>query len=222
MPDYTIDFSRTSRPAEPDGRLDAPAFHRNAEPIWSVLGPFLADKTGDVLEIGSGTGQHAAAFAPRVPDLTWWPSDLADSHLASIAAWRAHTGAANLRPPIRLDLTAPDWELAARGLPEQFTAMMCANVLHISPWAASEGLLSGAARHLRPDGWLFVYGPFKRDGRHTADSNAAFDASLRQGNPDWGVRDTADLAALAARVGLRLDDCIAMPSNNFVLTFAPV
>jgi SAM-dependent methyltransferase len=219
MPDYVVEFGRIGAPL-PDGRLDAPAFHRNAEPIWSALAPFLAGLTSDLLDIGSGTGQHAAAFAPRVPALTWWPSDIAASHLASIDAWRVHSGAANLRPPVKIDLTAPDWDLGPRGLPTKFAAIFCANVLHIAPWAAAEGLLTGAARHLRADGRLFVYGPFKRDGHFTADSNAAFDLSLRQGNPEWGVRDTADLAALAARVGLRLADCIAMPANNFILVFA--
>ena len=127
--------------------------------------------------------------------------------------------------PVRLDASAPDWRLSALGLPSTFAAMFCANVIHIAPWAVAEGLLAGAGRHLAAGGRLFLYGPFKRDGQHNAPSNAAFDASLRSQNPDWGVRDTADLRALAATNGLRFVELVEMPSNNAdsdVRTLAPV
>jgi SAM-dependent methyltransferase len=220
MPDFVVEFGKTGRPPEADGRLDAPAFHRNHGPIWSVLGKFLQGKTGDVLEIGSGTGQHVVAFAAESPDIVWWPSDCNDKHLESIAAWRSYAQLANVREPTRIDLMKPSWALNNQaGAPKCFVAMLCINVLHISPWRVSENLLGGAARYLAPDGWLCVYGPFMRNGTHTAPSNAAFDASLRGNDPSWGVRDTRDLSELAESVGLRLDQIVDMPANNFVLTF---
>ena len=143
-----------------------------------------------------------------MPAITWWPTDLNDNHLRSIAAWRAHARLGNVKAPVRLDASAADWRLAALGLPSTFIAIFCANVIHISPWAVAEGLFAGAGRHLAADGRLFLYGPFKRDGQHNAPSNAAFDESLRRQNPEWGVRDIADLRALGAANGLRLvADC---------------
>ena len=220
MPDYVVEFGKIGRPPEPDGRLDAPAFHRNHRPIWSVLGKFLQDKTGDVLEIGSGTGQHTVSFAAESPGIVWWPSDYNDRHLESIAAWRSYAQLANVREPMRIDLMEPNWALNnLAGAPKSFVAMLCINVLHIAPWCVSENLLGYAARYLTPDGWLCVYGPFMRNGMHTAPSNAAFDASLRSKDPSWGVRDTRDLSELAKSVGLHLDRIVDMPANNFVLTF---
>ena len=169
--------------------------------------------------IGSGTGQHAVALASRLPSITWWPTDFNDKHRRSSAAWRNHTRLGNVTEPVGLDAGAADWRLPALGLPSEFVAIFCANVIHISPWAAAEGLFAGAARHLTAAGRLFLYGPFKRDGRHNAPSNAAFDESLRRQNPEWGVRDTADLRALAAANGLRLAQLSEMPSNNAILTF---
>jgi hypothetical protein len=221
MAEYVVEFGKDGRPAEPDGRLDAAAFHRNHEAIWTALAPFLAGKSGDVVETGSGTGQHVVDFARRTPEITWWPSDLNERHLKSIAAWRAHAGLANVRPPLRIDLSDPAWcpELHDGSGPGKLLAVFCANVVHIAPWRVAEGLFAGAAARLRPEGRLFVYGPFRRDGAHTAPSNAAFDASLRQGNPEWGVRDTAELAALAERNGLTLAAIVEMPANNFILRF---
>jgi SAM-dependent methyltransferase len=205
----------------PDGRLDAPAFHRNHAPIWSVLSPFLDGKTGDVLELGSGTGQHVVEFARRTPDIVWWPSECEEMHLHSIAAWRAHAQLAHVRAPLCIDVSASAWPVGSQfETPGEFLAVFSANVLHISPWTVSLGLFSGAARHLRPDGRLFVYGPFMRGGRHTAPSNAQFDASLRSSNPQWGVRDMDDLAGLAAQVNLKLIEVVPMPANNFTLVFA--
>jgi SAM-dependent methyltransferase len=220
MPDHVAEYGKGRMPPpEADGRLDAPAFQRNHAAIWSVLEAFLRDCRGDALEIGSGTGQHAAEFARRSPAVVWWPSDHLDSHLRSIAAWRAHAGLANLRPPVRIDASARNWRLAERGLPTEFVAMLCINVIHIAPWAATEGLMAGAGRHLRADGRLFLYGPFRREGIHNAPSNDVFDRNLRRDNPDWGVRDVADLRAVAERNGLRFVELVEMPSNNAVLAF---
>jgi SAM-dependent methyltransferase len=219
MPEHVVEFGSVGRPPEPDGRLDAPAFHRNHAPIWSVLAPFLQHRSGDVLEIGSGTGQHAVVFARSTPDIRWWPSDLNENHLASIAAWRAHSKLANLREPVRIDLMDFDWASDGRGLQGEFIAIVCINVLHISPWQASKSLLGGAARRLSADGRLFIYGPFKHHGEHTAASNAEFDAGLRKANSDWGVRDTVDVCVVAEGAGLKVVETVAMPANNFVLVF---
>jgi SAM-dependent methyltransferase len=221
MAEYVVEFGRDGRPAEPDGRLDAAAFHRNHQPIWAVLSRLLAGRSGDVLEAGSGTGQHVVHFASHTPDLTWWPSDLNEQHLKSIAAWRAHAGLPNIRAPHRIDLSDPDWfvRLREEGGPTELAAMFCANVVHIAPWSVAEGLFAGAGRALKPGGLLMLYGPFKRDGKHTAISNAVFDTSLREGNPDWGVRDVVDLRELAARDGLTLREMVEMPANNMLLVF---
>lgn len=220
MPKFVVEFGKDTAPAEADGRLEAPAFARNHEAIWSVLSRILGDQGGDVLELGSGTGQHATEFAHRSPNLTWWPSDIADAHLASISAWRKHVGLSNLRPPQRIDLMNPDWIWQGEnGGSHPLTAIMCNNVLHISPWAVSKNLIAGAGRLLRDGGHLFIYGPFKRGGAHTAPSNAEFDASLRARNPEWGVRDVDDLNALASGAGLTLTEAVPMPANNLVLVF---
>jgi hypothetical protein len=220
MAEYVVEFGKDGR-AEADGRLDAAAFHRNHAPIWTVLQPFLAGQTGDVLEAGSGTGQHVVHFARHSPGIVWWPSDLNEAHLKSIAAWRAHAGLANIRPPQRIDVSDPTWDaaMAAAGGPAKLLALFCANVIHIASWRVAQGLFAGAGRVLRDNGWLFLYGPFKRDGQHTAESNAAFDASLRQNNPEWGVRDIADVEKLAAANGLRLAEWFEMPANNMILMF---
>jgi len=217
MADYVIEFGKDGRPVEPDGRLDAAAFHRNHAPIWAVLERFLGGKSGDVLEAGSGTGQHVVHFARRAPGIVWWPSDLNEAHLKSIAAWREHAGLSNIRAPLRIDLTEDDWFPAER--PGELLAMFCANVIHIAPWRVAEGLFAGASRHLRDDGKLFLYGPFKRDGRHTAVSNAVFDTSLRQQDAEWGVRDVGDVEKLAESVGLALVETVPMPANNLILIF---
>ena len=224
MAEYVVEFGKDGQPVEPDGRLDAAAFHRNHQPIWAVLGRLLAGRAGEVLEAGSGTGQHVVYFASQRPDLIWWPSDLNDNHLKSIVAWRAHAGLSNIREAERIDLSDPGWVAAFRaaGGPSQLTAIFCANVIHIAPWAVAEGLFAGAAQALSADVLLVLYGPFKRDGKHTAISNAVFDTSLREGNPDWGVRDIADLATLAARNGLVLRETVEMPANNMILVFARV
>ena len=148
----------------------------------------------------------------------WWPSDLSDVHLKSIAAWRAQAGLPNIHPPLRIDLSDPDWFPAGVG-PGKLLAIFCANVIHIAPWRVAEGLFAGAARLLRDDGRLFLYGPFKRDGKHTALSNAVFDTSLREQDPEWGVRDIGDVEKLAGSVGLTLREIAPMPANNLILVF---
>ena len=219
MAEYVVEFGKDGRRVEPDGRLDAAAFHSNHQPIWDVLQRFLAGRSGDVLEAGSGTGQHVVFFAQQAPDITWWPSDLNPQHLDSIAAWRRHAGLENIREPLRIDLSAQDWWPPDGRAPGPLLAILCANVIHIAPWSVAEGLFAGAARYLADDGRLLLYGPFKRNGVHTAPSNAAFDESLRQGNPEWGVRDIADLETLAERSGLKLRETFEMPANNMILVF---
>jgi hypothetical protein len=220
MAEYVVEFGKDGRPVEPDGRLDAAAFHRNHEPIWAVLGTRLAGKSGDALEVGSGTGQHVVHFAREAPGITWWPSDLNEQHLKSIDAWRAHSKLANLRAPLRIDLSDPAWwsQVQQQG-PRDLLALVCANVIHIAPWNVAKGLFAGAGRALRADGRLFLYGPFKRDGQHTALSNAVFDTSLREGNPEWGVRDIVDVEELARSASLALLETVEMPANNMIMVF---
>jgi len=221
MVKFVVEYGKDSEPPLADGRLDAPTFHRNHDPIWFAIADFLKNQMGDVLELGSGTGQHATTFARRSPQLTWWPSDIYLSHLDSIRAWRRHEGLANLRAPQRIDLTIPDWNWRAdESAGGPLSAILCINVLHISPWRVSQNLLSGAGRLLRADGRLFLYGPFMRDGAHTAPSNAAFDASLRAENREWGVRDIRNLRTLAEEAGLSLIEIAPMPANNLVLAFS--
>jgi SAM-dependent methyltransferase len=219
--EYVVEFGKDGQPVEPDGRLDAAAFHRNHQPIWAILQKYLDGQSGDVVEVGSGTGQHVVDFARRSPQITWWPSDLNEAHLKSIDAWRAHARLANVRAPLRIDLSDPEWCRAMRdgSGPGQLLSVFCANVIHIAPWRVAEGLFAGAARFLRPDGRVFLYGPFKRDGKHTALSNAVFDTSLRDNNPEWGVRDIADVMPLSESVGLNLAETFEMPANNLILAF---
>jgi hypothetical protein len=222
MAEYIVEFGKDGRPVEPDGRLDAAAFHRNHQPIWQALEPFLRGKSGDIVEAGSGTGQHVVEFARRTPQIVWWPSDLNDRHLASISAWRSHAQLANVREPMRIDLSDSQWcaQMHDGSGPGKLLAVLCANVIHIAPWRVAEGLIAGASQYLRPDGRLFIYGPFKRDGKHTAVSNAVFDTSLRDGNPEWGVRDVEAVEGLAEGTGLTLVDIVEVPANNLVLVFA--
>jgi len=194
-----------------DPRLFSPAAERNCRPILDVLRQVLP-AAGLVLEVASGSGQHAAFFAPHFPALTWQPSDADANARASIAAWAKITGG-NFRPPVELDAASPDWPVA------HADAVVCINMIHISPWASCLGLLEGAARILPPDGVLYLYGPFRRDGKHTAASNTAFDADLRRRNPAWGVRDVADVGAAAAAAGFGPPSIIPMPANNLSVVF---
>jgi SAM-dependent methyltransferase len=222
MAEFVVEFGKDGRRVEPDGRLDAAAFHRNHVPIWAVLERFLAGQKGDVLEAGSGTGQHVVHFASHAPDITWWPSDFNEAHLKSIEAWRTHTGLSNIRRPLAIDLSDPAWcnAMTDGSGPRNLRAVFCANVIHIAPWRVAEGLFAGAERYLRSGGVLLLYGPFKRDGKHTAVSNAVFDTRLREDNPEWGVRDLADVERLAAQHGLLLRETVEMPANNLILVFS--
>ncbi|MBO6836978.1 MAG: DUF938 domain-containing protein [Alphaproteobacteria bacterium] len=196
-------------------RRHAPATLRNRDAILSRLTDHLP-QTGTVLEIASGTGEHAAYFAPRLPDgLVWCPSDLDPAALADIDGYARESGCARIAPAQRLDVAGPDWA------PDRpVDAIFCANMIHIAPWAAACGLIGGAGRLLPPGGPLLIYGPFSRDGRHTAPSNADFDASLRARDPAWGVRDLeGDILPVAAAAGLRLRADVPMPANNFLMVF---
>jgi SAM-dependent methyltransferase len=187
-----------------------------------VLEQYLTGKSGDAVEVGSGTGQHIVEFARQFPEIFWWPSDFNDNHLVSIEAWRKHTQLSNIGPARRLDVSDPAWGdvMKAEGGAQQPLVIFCANVIHIAPWQVAEGLIAGAGRALRHDGMLFLYGPFRRGGKHTADSNAAFDISLRQRDPEWGVRDVEAVEKLADRAGLSLTEVVEMPANNLTLVFS--
>jgi len=193
-------------------RLHAPATARNRDAIGRVLAEHLPAR-GVVVEIASGTGEHARHFAAAFPHLLWQPSDADPTCLASIAAW-GRDGPANLRPPLALDVARWPWPV------DRAEALVCVNLLHIAPWVACQGLMRGAGRVLAPGGVLVVYGPFMKAGRHTAESNARFDRSLRASDPGWGVRDLAAVTAEAAANGLTLTAEVAMPANNLSLVFA--
>ena len=191
----------------------APAVERNRGPILGVLRDWLP-AAGTVLEIASGTGEHALWFSDGLPTLTWQPSDRDDSALASIAAWRAQAGGANLLAPIQLDAAAPDTWPTPRA-----DAIVAINMIHIAPWAATLGLLRGAASLLPQGGPLILYGPFIEPGIDTAPSNLAFDANLKSRDPAWGLRDLAAVTALAATHGLTRAARIDMPANNLSVVF---
>lgn len=194
------------------GKQQAPAAARNREPIREVLARVLPAR-GVVLEIASGSGEHAAWFAAAFPHVTWQPSDPSPEARASIAAHRADAGLANLAPPLALDAAAGRWPLDAAD------AIVCINMVHIAPWRAALGLFAGAARVLPPGGVLLTYGPYRFSGAFTAPSNEAFDRSLRARDPEWGVRDVDDLTAAATSHGIALTETIALPANNHALVF---
>jgi SAM-dependent methyltransferase len=189
----------------------APATERNREPIREVLGRELPP-SGTVLEIASGSGEHAVAFARAFPQLTWQPTDVDPTALASIAAWREEVGLPNLEEPVALDVTTP-WPFV------HADAIVCINMIHISPWESALALFANAGRILAKGDLLYLYGPYKFDGKFTAPSNEAFDQSLRARDPRWGVRDVRDLSKAAAQHGLALRSTVAMPANNHSLVF---
>jgi SAM-dependent methyltransferase len=195
-----------------DARRNAPSTARNRGPILDVLRRRLP-RHGLVLEIASGAGEHAVFFARALPGLRFQPSDPDPAARASIDAWRAAEGLANVLPAVALDASAQAWPISAAD------AVICINMIHIAPWAATVGLVRGAGRVLREGGVFYLYGPYCRDGAHTAPSNAAFDASLRARNPEWGVRDLEAVAALAAAHGFEPPAIEAMPANNLSLIF---
>ena len=196
----------------------SPAADRNNQPILEVLQRVLPAR-GLALEIASGTGQHVAWFGAALASWIWQPSD-ADPHaLPAIEAWSQQAGLTNVRAPVLLDVMAQQWPASGPAFSEPFDAMYCANMLHISPWGTCAALMRGAARHLALDGVLVTYGPYLEDGVPTAPGNLAFDASLRERDPQWGIRRIEDVAAAAERVGLRLQARHAMPANNLLLVW---
>ena len=190
-----------------------PSVLRNREPILGVLQRVLPP-TGLVLEVASGSGAHAAFLAPRLPQLRWQPTEARPEALPSITAWVHEAGAEGLLPPQLLDATSTRWPVPAAA------AMVCINMIHITPWQATTGLLAGARRTLPPGGVLYLYGPYRLGGQHTAPSNARFDAWLQGQDPRWGVRDLDAVVAEAARHGLELVERVEMPANNQSVVFA--
>ena len=200
----------------PPGALSSPSTARNREPILEVLKPRLPQR-GLVLEIAAGAGEHAVFNAAAMPGLSWQPTDPDSNALASIAAWREDAGLENLLAPLRLDAADPDaWPI------ERADAVVNINMIHISPWAAAEGLMRGAGRVLALGGPLFLYGPYIEPDVETAPSNLAFDQSLKSRNPAWGLRRLEEVTALAGRNGLALEERIAMPANNLVVVLRKV
>ena len=196
----------------PGRRLDFPATRRNREPIFEVLATQLP-ASGLVVEIAAGSGQHAAAFAPRLPNHRWQPTDLDPVHVKSINAWREAVGTPNLLPAIVLDAAVPDWPVS------NVAAIFSANMIHIAPWRACEGLFLGAERELTAGGVLILYGPFLRSDTPTAPSNVAFDQSLRSRDASWGIRHLDEVETLATQHGLRLREAVEMPANNLSVVF---
>ena len=206
------DASQGDAPSGADGRLHAPATQRNRGPILEVLMRLLPAE-GTVLEIASGTGEHAAWFAQHLRPLVWQPSDADPEMRASIDAHARAQGVRTIQPAVELDVRRAPWPV------RHADAVVCINLIHIAPWAAAQGLFQGAAGLLRPGAPLLLYGPFKRGGEHTSDGNARFDASLRANDPSWGVRDLDDVDALAASHGFQPLEVVAMPANNLTVAY---
>ncbi|HEX6997860.1 MAG TPA: DUF938 domain-containing protein [Gammaproteobacteria bacterium] len=192
--------------------LESPAAERNKQPILEVLERVLPPR-GLVLEVASGTGQHVVHFARALPELEWQPTEPDEALRAALERRRAAAALPNVREAVALDVTRRPWPVA------QAAAVVCINMIHIAPWAAAEGLFAGAAEVLAAGAPLVLYGPFMIDGRHTAPSNEAFDASLRARDPAWGVRDLRDVRALAGRCGFAFAERVAMPANNLTVVF---
>jgi SAM-dependent methyltransferase len=195
-----------------DPRLRAPSAQRNREAILAVLSDILPS-SGRVLEIASGSGEHAVHFARALPGLTFQPSDPSPDAVTSIAAWTRESGFGNILPPLLLDAAASDWPVEAAD------AILCINMIHIAPWAAAEGLFRQAGRLLKPGQPLYLYGPYRRPDRPLEPSNAAFDQSLRSRDPAWGLRDLDAVAALGAANGFGAPEIVEMPANNLSLIF---
>ena len=198
--------------AAADPRLRAPSAQRNRDAILAVLASVLPP-AGLVLEIASGSGEHAVHFAAALPGLTFQPSDPSPDAVASIAAWTRESGLGDILPPLVVDATAPDWPIEAAD------AILCINMIHIAPWAAAEGLFRHAGRLLKPGQPLYLYGPYRRPGRPLEPGNAAFDESLRGRDPAWGLRDRDAVTVLAKSHGLTLTLRTDMPANNISLIF---
>lgn len=193
-------------------RRSAPAALRNREPIAEVLGDWLP-ATAVVLEIASGTGEHAVYFAERFRGLEWQPTDVHPAALASIEAWRIASDRSNVRQPMALDSASSDWPI------ENADALLSINMVHISPWRSALGLLDGAGRLIRSGGPLILYGPWLKDDMPAVQSNLDFDADLRRRDPEWGLRRVEDFAEAAEQRGFDLEECRSMPANNMMLLF---
>ncbi len=196
-----------------DGRLKSPSAARNRDPILEVLRT-LFEAEARVLEIGSGSGEHAVFFAEALPRVTWIPSDPDAEAIRSVVTWTSATGATNVELPLQLDVRDPTWPVEEL---RPIDAIVSINMIHIAPWSATLGLLRGAARVLEDGGLLFLYGPFRRGGTHTAPSNARFDQWLKERDPSYGVRDLDDISREAEAVGLGIEREVEMPANNLSL-----
>ncbi len=204
------------RDVSADLRMFSPSAARNSAPILEIL-KRVFPKPGMVLEIGCGTGEHAMCFAEAMPNLTWQPSDPDSDSRASTASWIKFTGLNNVLAPLDIDVCSGSWGVEQMA---PFDAIVSLNIVHIAPWEASLGLFAGAGRLLCADGLLVIYGPFMRDGVHSAPSNAAFDASLKARNPAWGLRDIVDLERVGEASQLSLRETIDMPANNTLIVFS--
>ena len=202
----------------PSAAQHSPAAERNRGPILEMLHKLLA-ATGQALEISSGTGQHAAHFAGNMPGWVWQPSDAQADGFESIAAWCAQTGQANVREPVVLDVISTCWPSVGDEFPDKFDAIFCANMLHIAPWATCAALMAGSTKYLSPNGALITYGPYLERNVPTSPGNLAFDESLRQRDPAWGIRALEDVVQQATLAGLQLGERFEMPANNLLLVF---
>lgn len=205
-------------PTNPVTKRLAPAAERNRDPILSVLRAYLP-ANGTVLEVSSGTGQHAAHFATQLPHLWWQPTEVGETNLASIAAWRDEVNAPNLLAPQALDVLDTTWWVEQATLPEPVSAIVNINMVHIAPWSCCEALFHGSSRVLRSGDPLLLYGPFKQGEQHTAPSNSAFDVQLRSQDPRWGVRDVEAVIDTAGESAFEYQMDIPMPANNLMLLF---
>jgi SAM-dependent methyltransferase len=195
-----------------DGRWFTPSAERNSEPILAILRRILPG-TGHVLEVASGTGQHVTRFAKALPELTWQPSDPDPEFRDSIRTWVASESLSNVCDPVALDVCKIPWPIRTAD------AVLCINMIHVAPWAATGSLLEGARAVLSGGGVLFLYGPYRRFGRHTASSNEAFDEQLRRHDPAWGLRDLEAVVEVAGQVGFVVSETVQMPANNFAVVF---
>ena len=212
-----INASRIAAQESPPSQY-SPAAERNRAPILEMLRQILPDN-GHALEIASGTGQHVAHFASNMPGWVWQPSDAQAEGFDSIGAWCAQASVVNVRGPLLLDVMAPKWPTGSAEFPDKFDAIFCANMLHIAPWATCAALMAGSAKYLSPEGALITYGPYLALDVPTSPGNLAFDESLRQRDPAWGIRALEDVVHQAALAGLRLRDRVEMPANNLLLVF---
>lgn len=200
-----------------DARQYAPATQRNREPILEVLAKIIPANS-NVLEIASGTGEHGVFFTEELELSSWTPSDPNPESRSSIIAWKNFTSIDSFKLPLSIDVTQAKWQEQLNG--RKIDVIVNMNMIHISPWSACLGLISGASKLLSTTGILYLYGPFKREGKHTAPSNASFDLALRDRNPKWGIRDLEEIIKVAAAVGLELQEVVEMPANNFSVVFS--